>query len=130
MPHLSMVHDEDPKAVIARKIGDLSDKAIPYSNILIAIYQRPEKTASGLHLPDNYRDEDKYQGKVGLVMKVGPMAFRDTEGVSFGGFSVKEGDWVVIRASDGWALSVNKVECRMVSDAAIKMVIQNPDDVW
>lgn len=130
MPHLEMVHLVDPAQEIWDRIGDISNVQIAYSSVLLGIYIRPEKTKSGLHLPDNYRDEDKFQGKVCLVLKKGPMAFQNTDTMDFGGFSVNVGDWVVIRPSDGWAISIHKTECRMVSDTGIRMVIKNPDDVW
>jgi co-chaperonin GroES (HSP10) len=130
MPQMAMVHDIDPAQVIKDKVGDLSGVRIAYSNVLIGIYMRPEKTKGGLYVPDQYRDEDIYQGKAGLVLKLGDLAFRDADDVSFNGFLVKPGDWIVIRPSDGWPVSINGQHCRIVSDAGVKMVVDSPDLVW
>jgi hypothetical protein len=57
------------------KIGDISTLTLAANNVLVAVYKRPEKTKSGIILTDQNRDEDNYQSKVGLVLKVGPTAF-------------------------------------------------------
>lgn len=130
MQQLAMSHEVDPKQTVLDTVGDLSGIEVMYSQVLIGIYIRPNKTRGGIILTDETRGEDRYQGKTGLVLKMGPLAFKDTADVEFHGQKVDVGDWVVIRASDGWALSVNKQDCRMVSDAGIRMVIQSPDSVY
>lgn len=130
MPPMKMHHEKDPKEVIFEKIGDLSTIGVCYSQVLLGIYVRPKVTKSGIHLADVSVDEDLWQGKAGLVLKLGPLAFKDTESVNFQGFKVEVGDWVVIRSSDGWPLNVHTQSCRMVSDTAIRMLIQDPDEVF
>jgi hypothetical protein len=45
-------------------------------------------------------------------------------------FDIDLHDWVVFRPSDGWAISVNGVPCRMVEDTSIKMRVPSPDTIW
>ncbi|MEN9931891.1 MAG: hypothetical protein RIS17_464 [Pseudomonadota bacterium] len=45
------------------------------NRVLVATYIRPEKTSGGIIRPDQLREEDKWQGKAGLVLKIGPSAF-------------------------------------------------------
>jgi co-chaperonin GroES (HSP10) len=130
MPQMAMLHNEDPADAIWRSIGDLSGVEVPYSQVLLGIYKRPPKTVSGIHLPDQVLDEDRYQGKACLVLKVGPMAFVDTDDVKFGNFKVCVGEWIVIRPSDGWAVSIHGADCRIVNDVAIRLVVKSPDIVW
>lgn len=130
MPAMIMKHDIDPKEAISAKVGDLSSVDVFFSNILIGIYVRPNQTKSGILLTDQTRDEDQFQGKVGLVLKKGPMAFKDSADVGFDGQDVNVGDWVVIRASDGWSLTVHGQICRMVSDTGVKLVVADPDEIW
>jgi len=73
MPYRRMNHSVDPKKVILDEMGDISKVELFNNQVLVAIYMRPEKTASGILLPGQTRDEDKYQGKAGLVIKLGPM---------------------------------------------------------
>jgi len=70
------------------------------------------------------------QGKVGLVVKKGPAAFVDDTSEWFKDISVEVNDWVVIRPSDGWAITVNNVLCRIVDDTAVRGKIDVPDRVW
>lgn len=130
MPAMLMKHEVDPAKEIWDKIGSLKDVDLFFGQIMVAIYQRPQQTASGLYLSDRTRDEDKFQGKVGLVVKTGPMAFKDDSNVTFGGQTVSVGDWVVFRPSDGWSWSVNGKECRMLRDVDIKARVKAPDSVW
>ena len=125
-----MSYSEDPKQTIWDKVGDLHDVEVMYSQVLLGIFIRPTKTKGGILLTDETRAEDRYQGKVCMVLKKGPFAFVDTDEVKFQGLNVEVGDWVVIRASDGWALSVNGHDCRMVNDTGIRMKIERPDSVY
>ena len=130
MPFMIMEHATDPKQKLLDDIGDVSAFEIFNNQILIAIYVRPQKTKSGILLPDQMRDEDKIQGKVGLVVKKGPAAFVDETSEWFKDITVNEGDWVVIRPSDGWAITVNNVLCRIVDDTAVRGKVDAPDRVW
>jgi hypothetical protein len=81
-------------------------------------------------LTNQTTDEDRYQSKVGLVLKKGPQAFEDVSGQWFDGLNIEEGDWIVFRPSDGWNITVNNVLCRMIDDVNIKGRIDQPDRVW
>jgi len=130
MPFMIMQHETDPKQKLLDDIGDISAFEIFNNQILIAIYIRPNKTKSGIYLSDQSREEDKVQGKVGLVVKKGPAAFVDETSEWFKDISVEVNDWVVIRPSDGWAITVNNVLCRIVDDTAVRGKIDVPDRVW
>jgi len=138
MPSLAMVHDVDPRDAILAKVGDLSEVEVFGSDILVAIYKRPSKTKSGIFLADSTLAEDKWQGKAALVLKMGPTAYLDEDGNKFR--DIKEGDWVVARASDGWACTLNTlktgvsrddaVDCRIISDIAVRMRVKDPDSIY
>ena len=130
MPFMLMNHETDPGQSILDQVGDLSSVDVCYSQVLLGIYIRPKVTRGGIHLADVSREEDRYQGKAALVLKLGPLAFKDSDEVVFQGFKVEVGQWVVIRASDGWALSVHGQDCRIVSDTAIKMIVKQPDEIF
>jgi co-chaperonin GroES (HSP10) len=130
MPPMKMEHAIDPKVEILNTVGDLKDVEIFNLQVLVGIYIRPNKTKSGIILTDKYVDEDKYQGKVGLVLKMGSSAFKDETGKWFKDVDVKVGDWVVFRPSDGWSVSINDQPCRILDDMNIRGRIQSPDMVW
>ena len=71
MPLMRMEHSTPVKEATAALVGDLEGVEVFGNQVLVAIYQRPNKTASGIYLSDGVRAEDQYQGKVGLVLKLG-----------------------------------------------------------
>lgn len=125
------LHQTDGQAQLIRdKIGDLSKVEIMHNQILVAQYIRPERTKSGLYLADKTRDEDRFQGKTGLVLKKGPLAFVDDDHNKFHGQNVTENEWVFFRVSDGFPVVVNGVLCRMLEEVHIRGKIPSPDVVY
>jgi co-chaperonin GroES (HSP10) len=129
MPHMMMAHEEDPRAKLRQELGDLSGVELFHNQVLLAVYIRPTKTKSGLYLTDAHTDEDRYQSKVGLLVKKGPLAF-EQDGNWFTGLEFNEDDWLVFRPSDGWSITVNGVLCRIFDDINIKGRVPHPDAVW
>ena len=130
MSLLIMQHDVDPKKKLREEVGDLKKVEIFNNQVLVAVYVRPEKTKGGIILTDKTKDEDRWQGKVGLVLKVGPMVGDEKSREWSGNEPIREGEWVVIRPSDGWQHTLNECDCRMVRDTDIKMRVASPDVIW
>lgn len=130
MPYMRMEHANDPKKAILDEIGSIDDINVFNNQILVAIYMRPEKTKSGIILTDDTRSEDRYQGKVGLVLKKGATAFVDPDNKWFVDTNVEINDWVYFRVTDGWSVNVHGVSCRVLEDTDIRGSIQYPDAVW
>jgi co-chaperonin GroES (HSP10) len=137
MTTTAMLHEIDPRVDLQNRIGNIEDIEIFHNQILVATYIRPEKTLGGLILPNSTRDEDKYQGKVGLVIAKGPEAFVDDTITQFRGQNVNIGDWIFYRMSDGWQFTIKgnptrdnpkgEWHCRMLIDRDIKGKIPHPD---
>lgn len=130
MPAMLMSHEEDPADTIRKKIGNLKDIIVHGNYILLGVYERPLKTKSGILLSDQTRNEDKHQGKAGLVLKKGPTAFVSDANYDFKGQDVQVGDWVAIWVSDGRAITVNGQLTRLVEDQHIRLKIPAPDMVF
>jgi co-chaperonin GroES (HSP10) len=130
MPFMVMQHEVDPSESIKKEMGDVSSVEVFNNQILVAVYIRPQKTKSGIILTNQTTDEDKFQSKIGLVIKKGPQAFKDSSGQWFGDVEINEGDWIVFRPSDGWSITVNNVLCRMIDDVNVKGRVDQPDRVW
>lgn len=124
---MTMRHDRDPAEVLFEKLGDLAGFKVLNNYVLYAIYERPNMTKGGIVLTDTTAGEDEYQGKAGLVVGVGPMV---NDEASIRGVSLERGTWIAVRPSDGWAIKVNGVLCRMTNERSIHMVIPSPDAVW
>lgn len=128
---MRMVHADDPKVALLKKLTDLDKIDVFNNQCIVAIYQRPERTKSGLFIPDQARAEEKWQGKAALVVKAGSGAFKpDPEKGWFLGAAPAVGDWIVMRPSDGWPLTINEVDCRVISDTAVRARVSEPDMVW
>ena len=121
----------DPAEAIKKAVGDISPLELTGVQVLVGTYLRPQKTSGGIVLTDKFRDEDIYQGKVGLVLKVAPGAFVDGElaDTKFNGFKAKVGDWVFYRVADGFSLTLNGHHCRIIEDVHVRGRLPNPDMV-
>lgn len=132
MPQMDMDHTTDAKTEVLNRLGDISGLQVFHNEVIVALYVRPERTASGIYLTDNIRDEDKYQGKVGLIVKMGAAAFDDTSGGWQWEGGVGLHDWVWFRPSNGFALTINDKNglCRVLKDTSILGTLPRPDMIW
>lgn len=143
MPALVGLHKKDPRKELLDKIGSLDWITVRANQVLAAVYLSPKEKvlASGhtLYVPDETNDDDRFRGKVGLVVKMGPLAFTDDpeHGIRFlPEDRCKVGDWIVFRASDGWQMTItgkgstHSTLCRVFVEGDIRAVIDRPDMVW
>jgi len=125
-----IANSTDPKKDITKIVGDLSKVQVKWNMVLVATYIRPQKTSGGIWRPESNVAEDEWQGKVGLVLKLGPMAYQDDEETQFNGESVKIGEWAVYKVGDAWSVNINGYPCRLVRDSSIKMTVTDPGIVF
>lgn len=130
MPHMLMTHDTDAKDILLKELGSVDDFEITDNQVLCAVYIRPEKTKGGILLPGATTEEDKYQSKVGLIVRLGPSAFVDESGKWFKDMTFSLHDWAVFSPSDGWNITVNGILCRVLKDTNIRGRVQAADMVW
>lgn len=135
MPPRLMIHEENPKDVIFKNIGMTKHLKIPgfelFGNrVLVGIYEMPEKTRSGIIMPDKVRDENLHQGKAGLILAMGHAAFVSDEHFNFGPDKFEVGDWCLMFVSHGLRCAINGVPCRILRDQDITMRIPAPDQVY
>jgi hypothetical protein len=138
MPATLVVHEGDPADAIWELAGDLSEVDIYNNKVLVGVYKRGNEqgeymTPGGVIVTHKTTDEDQYQSKVGLVLKIGPIAFMDMAYDPprwFVNQHILEGDWVVYRPSDGWSLSLisgkGKLLCRLLDDTSIMAKVDSP----
>jgi len=120
----------DPKRALFEAVGDLSGIDVFHNQILLALYIRPEKTSGGIIRPGQNVVEDEYQGKVGLVVKIGPTAFVSSENTDFMNQNIQIGDWLIYRVGDGWPVMINGTACRMLTDRSVKMRTKTPEIIF
>ena len=93
--------------------------------ILVLPYKRKEKTKGGIILSDQSLEESQIASSIGLVLKVGPDAYKDREKFPSGAWC-KKGDFVVMRSYSGTRMFVDGEEFRMLNDDSIEGVVADP----
>lgn len=121
---------DDPARAILKAVGDLSKEEVLGDLVLVGVYIRPEKTKGGIYRPQENIREDEFQGKVGMVLKAGPLAFADWEPDDFKGQWAKSGTWVVYAVKDGWSVTINETPCRLVPYERLRMKLSRPEVVF
>lgn len=126
-----MAKEDDPKALIGDAIGDALERIkMIKALVLVATYKRPAMTAGGVVLDGRNQKEDKFQGRVGLVMALGPLAFQNDDKIKWGDRIPKLGDWVFYDADEGRATSIMGVHCRVFEDVCIDGILEDPNIVF
>jgi hypothetical protein len=127
----------DPKAALLERAGPLTDYRIFHNNVLVATYI-PSEMIGSIIRPDRNLAESRWQGKVGLVLKCGPLAFKDDSLARFGGITINVGDWVIYRPSDGTELFIKDhkgalndgLPCRIIEDTLLKGDTADPSLIY
>jgi chaperonin GroES len=96
--------------------------------IVILPHKGVEKTKGGVLLSDQAIQEQQWTTNVGLVMKLGPMAYKDKDKFSTGPWC-KEKDWVIFARYAGSRLKIDGGELRILNDDEILGVVDSPEDV-
>lgn len=118
---------DNPKLGIIKAIGDLSKIEVLSDLVLLGTFIRHEKIR-GLIRPDVA--EDEHQGKVGLVLKAGPIAYGDWEDDAARGQNAQIGTWVVYQIKDGWQLQINGAPCRLVPYERLRLRVTDPNIIY
>ena len=98
--------------------------------LLVMPYQGKAKTASGLYIPDEVRERETVATVVAYVMRLGPLAYRDS--AKFGPNPQpwrKEGQWVCIGRYSGSRFKIDGGEVRIINDDEVIATLLEPDDV-
>lgn len=103
---------------------DVSQIEVTLNRVLTAVFVQPERTAGGIIKPPSAMEEDVLQGKLCLILKVGPAAFKDDSTTSFYGLGskAKPGVWCSFRLGNASLIEINKIPCRVVPDDKIEML--------
>jgi hypothetical protein len=128
-------YKRDPRQFLLDRCGLWSNRVRVLHNwVITTTYYLPDHfdVAGGgkLFLPEKTHDEALWQGKVGLVIAKGPLAFKDDDVVKFDGQMVEIGEWVVYDIMEGRQLTIDRMHCRRMKDTQLVMVIPEPEFVY
>jgi co-chaperonin GroES (HSP10) len=96
--------------------------------LLILPYRGKGKTDGGIYLPDKVVEEQTVSTQVGYVLKVGPLAYKDTEKFPSGPWC-KQSDWVMFARYAGSRFRIDGGEVRILNDDEILACIKEPEDI-
>ena len=96
--------------------------------ILILPYQGKAKTAGDIFIPSEVQEKSNISTQVGYVLKVGPLAYKDTEKFPSGAWC-KEKQWVMFARYAGSRFQIDGGEVRILNDDEILATILDPEDI-
>ena len=96
--------------------------------LLILPYRGKGKTDGGIYLPDKVVEEQTVSTQVGYVLKVGSLAYQDSEKFPSGPWC-KQGDWVMFARYAGSRFRIDGGEVRILNDDEILARIKEPEDI-
>ena len=112
----------------------MADFEFFHNSVVVAKFIRDK--IGNLYTAHQTQTEDKWQGKTGYVIALGPSAFKDEPGFDFHGLSVEPGDWAIYRHTDGWDFDYtipgtsDKLHLRLLEDTQIKGRTKRPELIW
>ena len=95
--------------------------------ILIMPYSPPKISKGGIELPDEVHERERLAINVGLVMAVGPLAYKDA--AKFGEAAVpwcKKNDWVLFGKYAGSRFKIDGGELRLLNDDEVLGFVEDP----
>jgi len=103
--------------------------------ILVMPYIPPKVSKGGIELPDEVHERERVATNVGLVMAVGPLAYKDIN--KFGGDITetqpkawcKEKDWILFGKYAGSRFGIDGGELRLLNDDEVLAVIEDPSHI-
>jgi len=96
--------------------------------ILILPYRGQGKTEGGILLADKTIEQQQVSTQVGYVLKVGPLAYQDSDKFPDGAWC-QEKDWVMFARYSGSRFNIDGGEVRILNDDEILARISDPQDV-
>jgi len=98
--------------------------------VLVMPYQTAQQTKGGLYIPEEVRDRESVATVVAYVLRVGPLAYKDSD--KFGPDSepwCKQGDWVCIGRYSGSRFKIDGGEVRIINDDEVIATVLEPTDI-
>tara|TARA_R100000808_G_C2153593_1_gene163939 strand:+ start:528 stop:974 length:447 start_codon:yes stop_codon:yes gene_type:complete len=122
---------QQPKVLNPEAIGGSLLERMPSPTgwrLLILPYRGKGKTESGVYLPDQVVEQQQVSTQVGYVLKVGSLAYKDSEKFPSGPWCAEK-DWVMFARYAGSRFNIDGGEVRILNDDEILAKINDPEDI-
>lgn len=120
--------DQDPRQVVFDKILPLiKDLHLFRNEVLVVTAPTRTVTRGGIIIPDN--KEERFQGKIGLVVGLGEVAFQDDNLWPNEETRPAVGTWVLYRTADTSECAIGGYSCRFIDDDKVRGRCPAPDSI-
>ncbi|MEJ2124145.1 MAG: hypothetical protein P8Y47_04855 [Alphaproteobacteria bacterium] len=128
---LTYVEGEDPVKLAFDAVGrENLDKIEVFNNrVLVATAPHLERSKGGLIFTNSTIDENRYQEKVGIVLKCGDTAFEGDDEFKWPN-PPSVGSLVFYRVTDSMEIGVNGVSCRFIADYSVIGTVSDLGVIW
>lgn len=133
---------EDHEMVDAHKLVDAQfiemtgrplDLRVAGYMIAVKIYVPPQKTDGGILLTDNTVENARYASCAGLVVGMGPQAYKGLHADGTPRFPegpwCRVGDWILLPKYEATLMTYRKVAMGLIPDDRVQCLITDPKDV-
>jgi len=97
--------------------------------LLVLPFKMKEKTKGGILITDDVVERSQVASTCGLVLEVGPDAYKDKERYPKGPWC-KKGTWVVFARYAGSRIKIDGGEVRLLNDDEVLATVENPEDIF
>jgi len=121
---------EDPKKVVLDTILPLIEGLHLYRNeVLVVTAPNRAKSKGGIIFVDKTQREQRFQGKIGLVVALGEIAFNDKDIWPNEESRPTIGTWIFYRAADTSECAIGGYSCRFINDDKVRGHCPNVDSI-
>ena len=97
--------------------------------LLVLPFKMKDKTKGGILITDDVVERSQVASTCGLVLEVGPDAYKDKERYPKGPWC-KKGTWVVFARYAGSRIKIDGGEVRLLNDDEVLATVENPEDIF
>ena len=123
-------YDQEPKKVEKDLTSEHAILPKPTGwRLLVLPFKMKEKTKGGILITDDVIERSQVASTCGLVLKVGPDAYKDKERYPKGPWC-KKGSWVIFARYAGSRMKIDGGEVRLLNDYEVLATVEYPEDIF
>ena len=97
--------------------------------LLVLPFKMKEKTKGGIIITDDVVERAQVASTCGLVLSVGPDAYKDKKRYPDGPWC-KKGSWIIFARYAGSRIKIDGGEVRLLNDDEVLATVENPEDIF
>jgi len=123
-------YDKEPKKPKKDLTSETAKLPIPTGwRLLVLPFKHKQKTKGGIIITDDALDRAQVASTCGLVLSVGPQAYKDKERYPEGPWC-KKGNWVIFARYAGSRIKIEGGEVRLLNDDEVLATVEDPEEIF